>query len=161
MTNTNTNTSALGCFLHRRGCIICSRVESSPVTCHDGVCLMRRSRVQPLHSGWNHWTTWPSSSLWEPTRKWVSVDVRRVHPPGLKAVATVTGHMILPEYGMKTTGEIRGSQSISPVVRAGRIDDKTNTLRTVTEGGNKKKKSGGRQRDRGVYFRLWMTPLTT
>lgn len=106
-------------------------------------CLMRRSRVQPLHSGWNHWTTWPSSSLWEPTRKWVSVDARRVHPPGLKAIATVTGHMILPEYGMKITGEIRGSQSISPVVQAGRIDDKTNTLRTVTEGGNKKKKVGG------------------
>lgn len=76
--------------------------------------------------------------------------MRRVHPPGLKAVATVTGHMILPENGMKTTGEIRGSQSISPVVRAGGIDDKTNTLRTVTEGGNKKKVGGGKETEESI-----------
>lgn len=58
--------------------------------------------------------------------------------------------MILPEYGMKTAGEIRGPQSISPVVRAGRIDDKTNTLRTVTEGGNKKKAGGGKETEESI-----------
>lgn len=61
------------------------------------------------------------------------------------------------EGGRVDRGELRAKAG-SPVVLAGRTDTETNTSRTVTEGGGKK---GGRQRDRGVYFKLRMTPYTT
>lgn len=146
--------SAPGCFLRRRGWIICSRVDGGPVTCHDGAAWTASFRLESL----NHMTFQLSMGTDEEVgQRWCAPCT------STWAKRCCHGYWAYDPAWVwnENTGKIRGSQSISPVVRAGRIDDKTNTLRTVTEGGNKKKNSGGRRRDRGVYFRLWMTPLTT